>query len=129
MALGFQSHTFFIEQIFVKQINSWRLFCSNGQKLRRIIYVNRKNLGISLDKSIFWGIISLFIGVSPSGKALDSDSNSRWFESIYPSQKKHLHNASAFLNCFYPNEYFSACLHKLTIRYTKWGKIYEGCRF
>ena len=90
MALGFQSHTFFIEQIFVKQINSWRLFCSNGQKLRRIIYVNRKNLGISLDKSIFWGIISLFIGVSPSGKALDSDSNSRWFESIYPSQNRQI---------------------------------------
>lgn len=28
-----------------------------------------------------------------------------------------------------PNEYFSAFCHKLTIRYTKWGKNYEGCRF
>ena len=28
-----------------------------------------------------------FNGVSPSGKALDSDSNIRWFESSHPSQK------------------------------------------
>ena len=35
-------------------------------------------------------IRQLNIGVSPSGKATDSDSVIRWFESSYPSQLYHI---------------------------------------
>ena len=39
----------------------------------------------------------LFIGVSPSGKATDSDSVMRRFESCYPSQSERRANARLFL--------------------------------
>ena len=34
-------------------------------------------------------VTTIYIGVSPSGKATDSDSVIRWFESSYPSQFMH----------------------------------------
>ena len=36
-------------------------------------------------------------GVSPSGKALVSESSTRWFESNYPSQRE----STAFWQCFF----------------------------
>ena len=52
---------------------------------RQIVALEVKG-SIPFDHPIYFLNASPFIGVSPSGKALDSDSNIRRFESCHPSQ-------------------------------------------